>query len=267
MPGDPDSVSHVYTEPLPFPEDFDEDGDVDGVDALHFIRGYRSGNMDEKDLEDFASQFGRIGWDAYEVTATATDEDGTYSANFVSVGVLPDADEGGNEPQGSSAPLTASDSTFGSTHRPLAFSDPAPEVSSGAEKEPSESRQASNPVVYRFDQGPVFGGTQGQWRMGTSSLADMVRETWLDRRNRAEPFTYKPWDSNSKERLVDLYGDYDDKDPVGENPAMKAGGKSPTRWFEGFLVDLDALDDDAGPNSDIRIVLSDTDTSGEKPKL
>jgi len=224
VPGDPDSVSHTYEAPLPLPMDFDGDGDVDGVDALHFIRRFRSGNVDQKDLEGFASQFGRIGWDAYEVTATATDEDGTYSANVVSVGVLPVADEGDKGPQGDSAPLTTSEAVFESTHRPLAFSDPAPEVSPGAEKEPFESRQVSNPVVYRFDQGPVFGETQGQWRMGTDSLGDMVRQTWVDRRNEGEPFTYKPWDSTSSGRLVDLYGDYDDKDLIGEKPAMKAGG-------------------------------------------
>ena len=39
----------------------------------------------------FESQFrsSRLGWDAYTIPATATDEDGTYSADPFDVAVLP----------------------------------------------------------------------------------------------------------------------------------------------------------------------------------
>jgi len=83
--GDPESATHVYTAPLPLPGDFDGDGDVDGIDALNFVLQYRQGNVggvgdfdadndvDNTDLAVFAPEFGQIGWDAYQVSATATD--------------------------------------------------------------------------------------------------------------------------------------------------------------------------------------------------
>jgi hypothetical protein len=95
--GDPSSVEHIYTAPLPFPADFDGDGDIDGTDALRFVLQYRQGNVgglgdfdkdddvDGDDLQVFAPKFGRIGWDAYQVSARATDEDGTYASNTLSV--------------------------------------------------------------------------------------------------------------------------------------------------------------------------------------
>jgi hypothetical protein len=95
--GNPSSVEHLYTAPLAFPADFDADGDIDGLDALRFVLQYREGNggdlgdldqdndVDGDDLGVFASQFGRIAWDAYQVTATAADEDGTYTSNTLPV--------------------------------------------------------------------------------------------------------------------------------------------------------------------------------------
>ncbi len=67
------------------------------MDALRFILKYRQGNVggqgdfdedgdvDGDDLQVFASRFGRIGFDAFEVTARATDEDGTYLSNTLPV--------------------------------------------------------------------------------------------------------------------------------------------------------------------------------------
>lgn len=101
--GNPDFVHHTYTAPLaplPYRGDFDGDGDVDGTDAFWFVKSYeksgsglvgdfdKDGDVDDEDRQVFASSFGRIGWDAHTIFATAADEDGIYSANTQQVRVL-----------------------------------------------------------------------------------------------------------------------------------------------------------------------------------
>jgi hypothetical protein len=77
---------------------------VDGTDAVQFADNYgktgeglfgdfdEDGDVDDDDLAVFAGNFGVIDWDAYSVSATATDEDGTYSSNTLEV-VDPPASE------------------------------------------------------------------------------------------------------------------------------------------------------------------------------
>jgi hypothetical protein len=97
VPGNPGSVAHTYAQALPLRGDFDADGDVDGTDAVRFmIRFGQTGDgltgdfdqdrdVDNDDLQVFASTFGRIGWGTYLISATASDEDGTYQSNVLAV--------------------------------------------------------------------------------------------------------------------------------------------------------------------------------------
>ena len=75
--GNANSVTHVYDTPTIYLGDFDNDGDVD-----------------DEDLAVFSAHFGLIGWDdAYTISATASDEDGTYSANTLNVAIVEAAQE------------------------------------------------------------------------------------------------------------------------------------------------------------------------------
>jgi hypothetical protein len=96
LPGDTTVATHQYV-PLTFIADIDGDGDVDGTDVVVFSNNYgqtgvglagdfdADGDVDDADLEVFSANFGVIGYDAYNVSATATDEDGTYSSNTIQV--------------------------------------------------------------------------------------------------------------------------------------------------------------------------------------
>jgi len=96
LPGNATVATHQYV-PLAFVADLDGDGDVDGRDALVFSNNYgqtgpglagdfdQDGDVDAADLAVFSQHFGNIGYDAYTVSATATDEDGTYNSNTILV--------------------------------------------------------------------------------------------------------------------------------------------------------------------------------------
>ena len=95
---------HTYLSPASYKRDLDTDGDVDGTDWVRFAANYgnagagltgdfdEDGDVDDHDLEVFSYGFALIAWDVYTISATATDEDGSYSANILEVDVL----EGGN---------------------------------------------------------------------------------------------------------------------------------------------------------------------------
>jgi hypothetical protein len=97
VPGNPPSVDHIFPGPLPYAGDSEPDMDVDGTDAVRFADNYgktgeglfgdfdEDGDVDDSDLAVFAGNFGVIDWDAYTVSATATDDDGTYSSNALKV--------------------------------------------------------------------------------------------------------------------------------------------------------------------------------------
>ena len=95
--GNPPSVNHIFPGPLPYAGDSEPDKDVDGTDAVRFADNYgkkgeglfgdfdEDGDVDDEDLKVFAGNFGVVDWDAYTVSATATDEDGTYKSNTLEV--------------------------------------------------------------------------------------------------------------------------------------------------------------------------------------
>ena len=95
--GNPPSVKHIFPGPLPYAGDSEPDKDVDGTDAARFANNYgktgeglfgdfdEDGDVDDDDLAVFGANFGIIDWDAYTVSATATDDDGTYSSNTLEV--------------------------------------------------------------------------------------------------------------------------------------------------------------------------------------
>ena len=97
VPGNPPFVEHVFPGPLPYAGDSEPDKDVDGTDAVRFADNYgktgeglfgdfdEDGDVDDDDLAVFAGNFGVIDWDTYTVSATATDDDGTYSSNTLEV--------------------------------------------------------------------------------------------------------------------------------------------------------------------------------------
>ena len=104
--GNPKSVTHTYADPVPLTGDFDSDGDVDGTDAVRFGANVgkigdgllgdfdEDGDVDRADLKVFSSEFGKTGWNAYVISATASDEDGTYASNSLEVAYLPPMDLG-----------------------------------------------------------------------------------------------------------------------------------------------------------------------------
>jgi len=106
VPGNPLSITHIYEAPKPWAGDLDADGDVDGEDFASFMVYYQAGSGDSGDLDAdgdvdgddlsiFSSNFGKIGWDSYVITARATDEDGTYDAGSLAVEVT---EPGGGAP-------------------------------------------------------------------------------------------------------------------------------------------------------------------------
>ena len=90
-------MKHIFPGPLPYAGDSEPDKDVDGTDAARFANNYgktgeglfgdfdEDGDVDDDDLAVFGANFGIIDWDAYTVSATATDDDGTYSSNTLEV--------------------------------------------------------------------------------------------------------------------------------------------------------------------------------------
>jgi VCBS repeat-containing protein len=146
--GDRDTASHTYAT---FPWDLDGDGDVDGIDALRVIRRFRAGELSEADLAFFGTVFGRIGWEPYPVTimATATDEDGTYSANSLVVTV--------GEAAAAAAPMAVADSVTEAQDQAATGASPADEPSaasvSGALPASWYIRMAAAAAVF-----PSFGG-------------------------------------------------------------------------------------------------------------
>jgi hypothetical protein len=244
--GNPESTTHTYDAPLPFPSDFDGDGDVDGIDALRFVLQYRQGNVgglgdfdedsdvDGDDLGVFASQFGRIAWDAYQVTATATDEDGIYTSN-----TLPVVDPPPPTP----------------VHTEVYPPSAAPEATRVPKQEPPAFALPAHAVVWKyevpFDSDPAFGPALGQWQARTSALRDQFK-----------PFEYKPGSSAASRGLIDLYGDYEDEDLFGGTKVKKAKSDRRSSWVEDFVSNVDKLNDSGSPNSDIRIVL----TEGDEPE-
>ncbi|RLB69862.1 MAG: hypothetical protein DRH04_04500, partial [Deltaproteobacteria bacterium] len=97
--GNPDTASHVYQDASYLDGDFDQDGDVDGTDMARFANNYGKpdpdltcdldgdGDVDNDDLNLFAINYAKIGMGSYTITATATDEDGSYSAGSLAVTV------------------------------------------------------------------------------------------------------------------------------------------------------------------------------------
>jgi hypothetical protein len=180
--GNPSSVFYTYTAPLPLPGDFDGDGDVDGLDALRFVLKYRRGEADQNDLATFASDFGKIdSWDAYMVTATATDEDGTYTSN-----TLPVVDP----------PPPISDHTEAtSVHTEVPVLGSGEPANGGSKYEhlarpsiPQGERSGSG-----FTMDSAFGKAVGYWQARTSALRDFVQEARREWKTEFEPFEYKPW--------------------------------------------------------------------------
>jgi hypothetical protein len=246
--GNPPTAEHTYTAPLPFPSDFDGDGDVDGLDALRFVLKYRRGEADDSDLAAFASDFGKIdSWDAYLVTATATDEDGTYTSNTLPVVDPPPPvfDHTEATPVHTEVPVLDSGepANGGSKYEHLA----RPSI-------PQGERSGSG-----FTMDSAFGRAVGEWQARTSALRDFVQEERWEGKTEFKPFEYKPWSSTPKGSLVDLEGEYEDEDLIGERRVKEAGGESRAPWVEKFVSDLGGLEDSIGSNSDIRIVLSEED--------
>jgi hypothetical protein len=236
--GNPSSVFHTYTAPLPLPGDFDGDGDVDGIDALRFVRQYRLGNVgglgdfdgdsdvDGDDLQVFSSQFGRIAWDAYQVTATATDEDGTFTSNTLPVVDPPPPTVSADV--GASAPVHAGVS-------------------------PALAATGVSSAIYN----PGIGSALKIWQDRASALRDYGKDYIGNSKTEYRPFEYKPWS------LIDLYGKDEDEDLLGGKRVKKAESDSTPSWVEKFVSDFSGLEDSMGPNSDIRIVLSEGDELDE----
>jgi hypothetical protein len=91
--GNPSTADHVYLQPKALAGDFDGDGDVDGTDLVKFSDNLGKtgtglagdfdgdGDVDNDDMAVFVPNFGKIGYDVYTISATASDEDGTYIAS------------------------------------------------------------------------------------------------------------------------------------------------------------------------------------------
>jgi hypothetical protein len=263
--GNADSALYTYTEPLPVSWDLDRNGYVDGVDALGFVRQYRAGRLGQNDLEVFASQFGSSGWGAYQVTATATDEDGTYTSNTHSVLVLPGggADQGGGNPQGTVS-TAALKTTLSDVREPLAFTGEHPEIPSFSATGPEVGEGLLDTPVAK-SVAPIE-RVGWQWQtVGGESFSELVREAWGSRGDGTTPFEYKSWEPATGDRLVDLSGGYDEGDTSGETREEEPGNLM-KRWLEHFVIDFEGLEDPLGVNSDIRVVLSDGDVLGNKEK-
>jgi hypothetical protein len=291
--GDPSSVEHIYTAPLPFPADFDGDGDIDGIDALRFVLQYRQGNVgglgdfdrdgdvDGADLQVFTPKFGRIGWDAYQVSATATDEDGTYASNEMSVvdpplvnsvhaGSSDIAQDRGCVERVSKLELPAVilptySESLGSAPALVYPSSTAPEATgvyppdlgrlpvlrSGAAADGGTKYEQPN-----FFHDPAFGRVLGEWQARTSVLGEEFKR-----------FEYKPWNPSSSWSLVDLSADYDDGglfDLRKAKKTKKTKGELSARWVEAFVSDLRSLEGSQSPNDKIRIVLPEEVEPGEE---
>jgi len=179
-PGDHLSVEYAYESPSFFSRDLDKDGDVDGLDALEFVRKYRNGEMDHTDLALFAAQFGRIGYGVFEVTAMAGDETGPYTSNKLTVQVLPDPDTS---------------------------TDPAPD---NAGREPM-SMQPASPVDY----GILFDFAPEKRSILTFASLDMAQNTWWGlKRAESTLIARNPWDSTPGRSLTSLFGEHHDQDNV-----------------------------------------------------
>jgi len=87
------TAKHIYRKPLPLVGGFDGDGAVDGNDLVRFRKNLgqtavgldgdldNDGDVDHNDMVAFISNFGRIGYKNYTISATASNEDGTYNTN------------------------------------------------------------------------------------------------------------------------------------------------------------------------------------------
>jgi hypothetical protein len=118
--GNPPTADHTYLQPKTLAGDFNSDGDVDGTDLVKFADNLGKtgvgldgdfdgdGDVDNDDMAVFVPNFGKIGYDVYTISATATDEDGTYSANTWQVDVLEAPAQGSISQIGAPQTITSS---------------------------------------------------------------------------------------------------------------------------------------------------------------
>ena len=225
--------------------DFDEDSDVD-----------------DDDLGVFGADFGQIGWDAYQVTATATDEDGTYTSNTLPVVDPPPPDTvhaevSKHETVASVSPIHAEVPVLqsgagedgGSKNEPLVFF-------------PAVHTEVSMYERPTFLHDPAFGQAPGQWQARTSILEDYGWAQRWGERIESKPFGYKPWNSEPTGRLIDLHGDWEDGYLFGGKRVKKGKSDSRASWVEAFVSDVDKLNESESPNGEIRIVLP----KGDEPE-
>jgi hypothetical protein len=260
---------------------------VDGIDALRFVLQYRQGSVggqgdfdkdgdvDGADLQVFASRFGRIGWDAYEVRATATDEDGTYTSNTLPVLDPPLPENAGDLQSQTPVQAEAYVPDLGRVTSPSA----APEATMVLEQvvTPPNSWQG-NPAMATLSA-PILssGGTADWgWRYERPNffrdpvLSQIKSEGPADSsglRDSFNLFDSKPWSPSSSWSLVDLSADYDDGglfDLRKEKKTRKAKSEPRAPWVEAFVSDLRGLEGSRSVNDDIRIVLSEEEEAEEK---
>jgi len=228
-------------------------------------------------LEVFASMFGRIGWDAYEVRATATDEDGTYTSNTLPVIDPPLPENAGDLQSQTPVQTEASVPDLGRVSSPPA----APEEAMASEQAvtPPNSWQGDSAMAalsapalsgggsadwglkYErpdFFRDPIFSRGLGEDQTDSTALRDYGLEERWGKRPGSDLFDSKPWSPSSSWSLVDLSADYDDGglfDVRKEKKTKKAKSEPRAPWVEAFVSDLRGLEGSRSVNDDIRIVL------------
>jgi hypothetical protein len=206
------------------------------MDALRFVRQYRGddvaglgdfdgdNNVDDDDLQVFASDFGQIGWDAYQVSATATDEDGTYTSN-----TLPVVD-----PPPPADPVS----------EVAVASDQSDSFDAGQDRDHVEG--ISRHEGSGFDNDPALGRVLRGWLAKRFALQD-----------ESGPFGDRLWRPSSEGSLIDLYGDNEDEDMFGETETNQTRNTSAASWIKKFVCYRGDEDDSMGPNGNIQIVFSE----------
>jgi RHS repeat-associated protein len=291
--GNPSSVEHTYTEPLPLPGDFDGDGDVDGIDALRFVLQYRQGNVgglgdfdtdndvDNDDLGVFAPEFGSIGWDAYQVSATATDEDGTYTSNTLKVADPPLPEGAGDEqsqtPVHAESSLHGQDSSVGMLAPPSIPQDErigSSLIGPGATDSMAPAGRMNSAFYSSFNAGIWFNTSPRSgigWNLSQDVAFGQVLDAWQVKTSalgsEIKTFERKPLSQSSSSGLVDLFAHYDDGELIDVRKAKKtkkAKGEQPAQWVETFLSDFRGMEESRSPNDNIRIALQKKDEAEEK---
>jgi hypothetical protein len=201
-----------------------------------------SNSVDDADVDIFATRFCIIGWDAFTVSATATDEDGTYSANTLAV-TDPPPDEPG------SASLAAADT-----------GPAAEEIYATGRAEESEAT-ATTPRVASWLRPDLFERIydrsrqvlDGFKRFGVRSM-DFITEWRVDQGGDSNGHDY-----NSQHR-IDLFGGNGVLKHMDEAMIESRKLRQSAPWIESFVSD-DIFDkaEEESVNADIRVALAESD--------